>query len=450
MDLFSYKEGFSFDGDDSDEEKSEVDDVVESDDENVEDVLDTDEVEEEEIDEIFEDVPGEAVALSVAAAVDVINDQLFRIAGPELLVEGEVAEYGVSQGKWIRFTLKDIDDGALLKCFATTFQLKDDLENGDRIIVSATPKIYPKYGTFTLNVNSVEHVGEGAIAKKLAALKKKLEGEGLFDESRKRDLPEFVSRIGLITSRDAAAFTDFVRILGNRWGDVDVDLCHVYVQGDKAPPDIVRAIELFNSLEVDKPDVLVLTRGGGSLEDLMAFNDEAVVRAVFSSSIPIVVGVGHERDESLSEFAADFRASTPSHAAEVLVPDKDAVLRGVDMTVSRMVDRVDECIRGLRLEVDSSVSRISHIMQVVRFEVERAVAKVDRFGELMLGMLKSARDKVDAIERYLSVVDPVSVLKRGYSIVRVGGKVVLDSSQLDKGDVIEVQFATGNIKSEVK
>ncbi|MBT6254503.1 exodeoxyribonuclease VII large subunit, partial [Candidatus Uhrbacteria bacterium] len=222
------------------------------------------------------DVPGEAVALSVSAAVQLINDQLFKIAGPQLMIEGEVAEYGVSQGKWVRFTLKDVNDGALLKCFMTIYQLHVDIENGDRIIVEATPKIYPKYGQFTLNINKIEPVGEGALAKKLAALKKQLDSEGLFDESRKREIPLYPGRIGIVTSRDAAAFTDFVRILSNRWGDVDIDLAHVRVQGVNAPPEIVMAINYFNELQgVDRPDVLVLTRGGGSLEDLMAFNDEA-------------------------------------------------------------------------------------------------------------------------------------------------------------------------------
>ncbi len=399
----------------------------------------------------FEDeLPGEPVALSVSAAVDLINDQLFKIAGPNLIIEGEVSDYGVSQGKWIRFVLKDLEDGALLKCFMTTYQLKVDLADGDRIIVVATPKIYPKYGQFTLNINSIEPVGEGALAKKLAALRKQLDGEGLFDASRKRAIPLYPNKIGIITSRDAAAFTDFVQILNNRWGGVEVDLAHVHVQGDRAVPEIAEAISYFNELEgAERPDVLVLTRGGGSLEDLMAFNAEAVVRAVFASSIPIVVGVGHERDESLAELAADVRASTPSNAAERIVPDKEAVIREVEMMERRMIDRVEEALSHRNLIVDHAVSRVTGVLQVVGYEVDRVVSKMKHVGELMRHEIDRYSDRVDGVSRYLKELDPERVLRRGYSIVRKGEHIVKDASLLDKGDVLEVQFAKGKIETTV-
>lgn len=397
-----------------------------------------------------ETTPGQPVALSVSAAIEVINQQLFAIAGPKLMVEGEVSEFGISQGKWVRFTLKDLEGGALLKCFLTVYQLNVELEDGDKIIIEATPKIYPRYGQFTLNVNHIELQGEGALAKQLERLRKKLEAEGLFDADRKRVLPEYPSTIGLIASRESAAYSDFLRILQNRWGGVEVQSTHVQVQGVKAVPQIVGALEYFNALpEADQPDVLVLTRGGGALEDLMAFNDEAVVRAVFASKIPIVVGIGHERDESLAEFAADVRASTPSNAAERVVPDKEAVLREIVMTERRMVDRVEDAIQTKQYAIDASVSRLTRVMQTIKFEVERAISAIGHIGDLLTHELDRYKDRINGMTRYLKEMDPERVLKRGYAIARVGGKIVKDGAKLGKGDALEVQLARGTVKTTV-
>lgn len=397
-----------------------------------------------------EATPGKPVALSVSAAIEVINQQLFAIAGPELMIEGEVSEFGISQGKWVRFTLKDLEGGALLKCFLTVYQLDVELEDGDKIVVHATPKIYPRYGQFTLNVNKIEVLGEGALAQQLERLRKKLEAEGLFDVGRKRELPTYPSKIGLIASRESAAYTDFLRILENRWGGVEVQSTHVHVQGVRAVPEIVQALALFNAMgEEERPDVLVLTRGGGGLEDLMAFNDEQVVRAVFASKIPIVVGIGHERDESLAEFAADVRASTPSNAAERVVPDKVAVLRQVDMTTRRITDRVDEAIQSRQYAVDGAVSRLMRVMQTVKFEVERVVLSISHVGDLLMHELNRAQERVDGISRYLKELDPQRVLKRGYAIARSNGKIVKDASKLASGDALEVQLASGTVESTV-
>ena len=382
-----------------------------------------------------EPVAGAPVALSVSAAVELINQQLFGIAGPDLMVEGEVSEFAISQGKWVRFTLKDTDGGALLKCFLT---------------IHATPKIYPRYGQFTLNVNSIELQGEGALAKQLERLRLKLDQEGLFDPARKRELPRYPSRIGLVASRESAAYTDFLRILQNRWGGVQVDSYHVHVQGERAVPEIVGTLQAINALpEDERPDVLVLTRGGGALEDLMAFNDEAVVRAVFASAVPIVVGIGHERDESLAELAADVRASTPSNAAERVVPDREAIERQVDMTAQRLLDVVQDQLQRKRHAVDTSVHRLERVMQMVRYEVERAMGAVERMGTMLLHDLASAKDRVASLARYLNEMDPQRVLKRGYAIVRKDKAILKDVSAISQGDQIHVQLANGTLTTTV-
>lgn len=396
------------------------------------------------------EAPGQPVALSVSQAVDVINDALFRVAGPDLVVEGEVSEYSVSQGKWIRFTLKDLEGGAILKCFLTIYQLQVDIKDGDRIIVHATPKIYPKYGQFTLNINSIELAGEGDLKAALERLRKQLESEGLFDDGRKRELPTAPQRIGIITSRDAAAYTDFLRILGNRWGGVEVELAHVNVQGEKAVGQICGALKYFNELEeADRPDVLVLTRGGGGLEDLMAFNAEAVVRGVFSSKVPIVVGIGHERDESLAELAADVRASTPSNAAERIVPDREAFISGIDMTLRRMSDRVDETLREHTYNVERSVTTMTHGITRFSFELDRVIVSVGHAGEMLAHRVDSYKSKVDSCARLIREMNPERVLERGYSIVRSAGHIVKNATTLDKGTKLQVQFAKGNVEAEV-
>ncbi|MEK7108158.1 MAG: exodeoxyribonuclease VII large subunit [Patescibacteria group bacterium] len=388
--------------------------------------------------------------LSVAAATELLNRHLFSLAGPNLLVEGEVAEFSISQSKWVRFSLKDVDDGALLKCFMTTFQLATEVKNGDRIVVRATPKIYDRYGQFTLNVNEITVVGAGALAARREKLRRQLEAEGLFDAARKRAIPEMPETIGLITSREAAAYTDFLRILKNRWGGVEVQFVHVAVQGERAVPEIVTALSTFNALPVrEQPEVLVLTRGGGSLEDLVAFDDERVVRAVFASAIPIVVGVGHERDETLAEYAADVRASTPSNAAERVVPDKAVIVRHVNMTVRRLCDRVEERLQARRYAADKAVGRLMHVMQSLRFEVERVTKVMERVGGRLCDRVQDLVSRVDQLVRYLNELNPERVLKRGYAIARRAGRVVKDASSLDTGDALQVQFANGTIETVV-
>jgi len=397
-----------------------------------------------------EDTPGKPVPLSVSAAVELINQQLFAIAGPNLWVEGEVSEFAISQGKWVRFTLKDLEGNALLKCFLTVYQLHVEIANGDKILVTATPKIYPSYGQLTLNINKIEVVGEGALAQQLERLKKKLEEEGLFASDRKRALPAYPEKVGLIASRESAAYSDFLRILENRWGGVEVQSAHVAVQGERAVAEIVAALGYFNHLPaVDRPDVLVLTRGGGSLEDLMAFNNEQVVRAVFASVIPIVVGIGHERDESLAEYAADVRASTPSNAAERVVPDKDAVLSYLSMTQRRLTDRVQDLLQTRTYGVEVAVSKLTRVIQTVAFEVDRAVLSIQNVGDLLLHQLDRRMERIAGITRYLKELDPARVLRRGYAIVRKEGAIVKDATRLGKGDVLRVQLANGTIDSIV-
>ncbi|MBU0613967.1 exodeoxyribonuclease VII large subunit, partial [Patescibacteria group bacterium] len=347
--------------------------------------------------------------LTVSDYLHLINDTLALIPNTEVVVIGEISDFRVSQGKWINFALKDEEEEAQISCFATTFQVQIPLEDGIKIKVKGQPKVYEKFGKFSLNVREIELAGEGSLAKAYALLKKKLEAEGLFSKERKREMPRFPERIGLITSSEAAAYGDFLRILNNRWSGIEIFHIPVHVQGKLAVGEILEAFEEFNAL-AEKPEVLVLTRGGGSLEDLHAFNDEAVARAVFKSSIPVIVGVGHERDESLCDFVADVRASTPSNAAEIIVPDREEILRELEAVHSRMGEVLLMRIQSIEHVVDKSlhilerfIDRQTHEIKMI---VERFVYSFERF---RLSLVQT-RDHIERNEKnieriFLSIFD---------------------------------------------
>lgn len=390
----------------------------------------------------------EPQALSVSQFVQGLNAALEEALFPYgATIEGEVAEYRVSQDKWVWFLLKDAT--AVVPCFSTVWQLRQPLEDGMKVRVHGVPKVHPKSGKFSVNVDRVEMVGEGALKRAFELLKKKLDTEGLFAPGRKRPLPRFPDRIGLIASKESAAYTDFLRILGNRWGGLQVQAAHVQVQGRDAVRDIVGAFAYFNA-HPDLADVLVLTRGGGAMEDLHAFNSEEVVRAIFGSKIPVIVGVGHERDETLADYVADVRASTPSNAAERLVPDRreiEGMIEGATRTIENALEKeiarlghrlfdlehqLQEQVRSARAEFDAVMSDLE--LQLSNFE----------------GRLKVLFGAVERDERLLSSYDPRAVLKRGYAIVRdAKGGVVRDATRVDRGAAIAVQLATGTLDAEV-
>ncbi len=400
--------------------------------------------------------------LSVSQYLQIVNAVLREhVPSQEIVVEGELGGYTVKDGKWIIFDLKDEKDAKTkVACFGTTFKIVGAFESGMRVRVFGYPTV-KGWSTFQIDVQRMEPVGEGALKKAYDALKKKLEGEGLFDAARKRSLPRFPQRIGLITSRDAAAYGDFLRILNNRWGGVEVDFYHVRVQGNEAVPEILAAFDYFNKLPSPskgegqgevyggipaRPDLLVLTRGGGSLEDLHAFNDESVARAVYSSKIPVVVGVGHERDESLCDFVADVRASTPSNAAERIVPNRTDVEYELAMMTRRMEERLTETIARRQLSVDRATRTVGLVLDRER---QRFLSRADRLTVAFGTWKTTLRERLSTYERVLRQVDPKRVLARGYSIVTVNGKVVSDAATLEVGAEIAVQLAQGTADAQV-
>jgi exodeoxyribonuclease VII large subunit len=238
-----------------------------------------------------------------------------------------------------------------------------------------------------------------------------------------------------------------LRIVNNRWGGIEIEHAHVHVQGREAVSEILSALSAFSALSAaDRPDAIVLTRGGGGLEDLHAFNDEQVARAVYQSLIPVVVAVGHERDESLADYVADVRASTPSNAAERVVPSRADVRYELDMMLTHNEQRLQFVMDEYRTASEKIATRVGHILARER---ERLVAMRLRLNDRVEGWLPTLRDSIESSARMLRQVDPTRILARGYAIVRVGGTVVQDASSLAIGTEIGIQLGTGNIDAEV-
>lgn len=357
----------------------------------------------------------ENLTISVSDAIVLIN-QTLEYAFPTIVIEGEVASFKVNQGKFVFFDIKD--DGGTLGCFMMVFQLRMPIEDGMRVRVVVTPKV-TAWGKFSLTVREIQPVGEGSLKRAFELLREKLDAEGLFAPERKRLLPALPNRIAVISSTGAAGYADFIRILNERWGGVHVEVAQVQVQGMQAPKQIIRALKYFNEQE-ELPEIIVIIRGGGSADDLAAFNDEPLVRAIAASRVPIVVGVGHEVDESLADLAADVRAATPSHAAQIIVPDKHDSIRAARHDVVRIANSVDGAISELLNRVRSTVSDAFR-------EVEEHFGRVSE-------MFIASRTVLEAY-------NPNAVLARGYAIVR-GATTV--------GNTIEIEQIANYITAEVK
>lgn len=352
-------------------------------------------------------------------------NQTLEFAYPSVLIVGELSNFRVSKNRWVYFDLKD--DYSSVKFFGTVQQLPGPLEDGMMLQVRGVPRLHNLYG-FSVNAQYIQPVGEGALKKAADLLQAKLTAEGLFDPRRKRALAYPPERIGLITSGESAAYRDFVKIIDQRWGGMQILHADVQVQGEPAIQQIVEAIAYFNT-HAEDVQALVITRGGGSADDLSVFNTEQVTRAVAASRIPTLVAIGHEVDISLAELAADMRASTPSNAAELLVPDK----RAEKVRIDHIFGALSEAVRRIRAEASKEVSAFVELLDGavgVRIEQERS--------------------RLQGVTTMLEILSPQSVLRRGYSIVRSGSRVVRSFTQLQQGEDIEIDFADGSRQAKVQ
>jgi exodeoxyribonuclease VII large subunit len=415
----------------------------------------------------------------------------------DILVQGEISNCREAQSGHIYFTLKD--DRAQVRCVFFKQQqrgIKFRPEDGLQVTVRGSISVYEQRGEYQIYVENLEPVGRGALQLAFEQLKKRLEAEGLFDAKRKKPLPLLPSRIGIITSPRGAAVRDVVRILTRRFPNVHLTVYPVRVQGEGSAEEIVKALKFFNARKI--VDVLILARGGGSMEDLWSFNEEIVARAIFASEIPVISGVGHETDFTIADFVADLRASTPSAAAELVVQtraefDKHiaelretlaGLVRYRLLELSRRVhelsarrgfrrpldllrqqrQRADEMTSrlalGLRARLEHSRKRFTAAhLRIVSFDFR---VKLSAFRLLLekrtadLGvrierLLRAKRDRLEKFFLQLNERSPMRVLERGYAIATdAAGNLLRDAAQVALGDTVAIQLHRGRLTTEVR
>lgn len=368
----------------------------------------------------------------------------------DISVNGEISNLSVPSSGHIYFTLKD--EQSMLKCvlwrtYAAEF--RDLLENGRSVIAHGRIGVYERGGSYQLYADALYPFGRGKMYEDFLRLKEKLEQEGLFAEERKRPLPQYPQKVGIVTSLSGAAVQDMLNTLEKRWPNAEVLLSAASVQGVEAPPSIVKAL---NALISRQPDVILIGRGGGSIEDLWAFNDEKVVRAVAASPIPIISGVGHETDFTLTDFAADYRAPTPTAAAVAAVPDRYNQAQLLD-TLSLRMDRLMlhryESERMLlnaltqKLESAAPTRQLERGRQTLMQQHARINQAMERFFERQQLALQN-------LEQRMNALNPSAVLERGYALIRqADGSLIPSVSQLSVGETVVLQLRDGSAQAEI-
>lgn len=345
----------------------------------------------------------------------------------DIEVSGEIADLTYHGSGHVYFTLKD--EGAQLSCaFFKSYAVKSGIrmKAGDKIVARGDINVYVPRGSYQLVVRQVRLMGVGDLYRRFLELKEKLEKEGLFDPQRKKALPFLPKKIAVLTSATGAAVHDIMRTLQRRFEGLHVLIFPTVVQGEQGKHSIVQNIKLA---QAELPDLIILARGGGSLEDLWPFNEEAVVRAVAASNIPIITGIGHETDFTLADFAADFRASTPTAAAERAVPEKAAILFTLQEYEGQLRKGTQQMIRSKRRELDELSYKLKKISEAFLLEKRNA-----------LRLLRSQ----------LEAQDLTTLLQKGYTLTLKNRQIVHSSAELKPGDVIDSVFADGTVQSIVE
>jgi exodeoxyribonuclease VII large subunit len=371
----------------------------------------------------------------------------------DVWVQGEVSNLSQPSSGHLYFTLKDRN--AALKCViwrSTAQRIRLALQNGMEVEAHGAVNIYERDGAYQLYVTALRPVGEGALFQQFMRLKAALEAEGLFDEAIKRSLPPFPARIGVVTSPTGAALQDMLNILRRRYPLAEVILAPCAVQGVEAPYEIASALRRLNQSGL--PDVIILARGGGSLEDLWAFNDERVVRAIRASNIPVITGVGHETDFTLADFAADYRAPTPTGAAAAATPDVTDLKVSMTGARTHLEAAFEDAIDRRRDELNGLAQRLQRVSPLRRIQDRR-----QRMDELEEDMRRAfalnvqfKRAGLQGLQMRLISLDPRAVMRRGYAIVRrvEDGRVVSSVGQVQSGDALDVTVADGSFGAQVE
>ena len=398
---------------------------------------------------LFDLAPTLTVAQLVKQIKNVVeSDDVLR----DVWVRGEVSNFTQSAAGHLYFTLKDRDAG--IRCVmwrsdaARIFRLPS---NGNAIEVHGKVSLYETRGDLQLYVDEIKLTGAGALWQEFEQLRARLDAEGLFAAERKRALPQFPRVIGVVTSRDGAVFHDICNITRRRYPLVEILLAPTMVQGDAAPPQIVRAIETLNRFEID---LLIVARGGGSIEDLWAFNDERVARAIFASRVPVISAVGHETDFTIADFVADVRAPTPSGAAELASPDARELRANVRFFQQQLAQLALDQIGDARVSLARQVYALQRNAPDARVLNDRQ--RVDELARRLSArahqLIALKRETLTGAARHLAALNPDATLARGYAIVREkeSGRVVKSKNQVAGRKAIRVRVRDGEFEAETQ
>ena len=366
-------------------------------------------------------------------------------------LRGEISNFKLHSSGHMYFTLKDeASEIAAVMFRSSASKLTFAPKSGMKVTVYGKVSVYEASGKYQIYVNAMVNDGAGALYEEYLRLLDKLRAEGLFDESRKRELPKFPKRIGIVTSPTGAAIRDMINITGRRYPAAEIVICPSMVQGAEAPAQLCRGVEVLNA--IGDCDVIIIGRGGGSAEDLWAFNNEQLVRTVAASATPIISAVGHETDTTLCDFAADKRAPTPSAAAELAVPDRVQLMQQIDERADRLNVALESMIAFYRARINAADKQLFALSPTARLANMRE--RILRAGELLDKLMDKALERrrlmLSAAVGRLETINPLAVIKRGYGVARDGeGHVLSSVESVDVGERFSLVVRDGVIDAEV-
>ncbi|MDD3532120.1 MAG: exodeoxyribonuclease VII large subunit [Candidatus Shapirobacteria bacterium] len=384
-------------------------------------------------------------------SVSQFNQLIDEIISPlQVIVEGELSGVNTNSGRWFFAVLKD--DQASVNIFSPLGRIPNwqVLQEGMRVRVDGWPRLYQKTGRFSLFARSIQPAGRGALKEAYEKLKKDLEVLGYFDPARKRPLPRLIRKIGLITAPGSRAYSDFISVLADQSSGIKIDFYPVLVQGDEAVDQISQALDFFNQRAKDY-DLLVLTRGGGSLEDLLPFNSRILVEAVYGAKVPVLAAIGHEADDCLIDLVADFRSSTPSAAAQLINQHQREALLTIDSLAQRLIDSYQDQILIKRGDLNSFANRLTFYYQNQFQEISLLLARFDGSISSFLRQIQVQEKIRRSLEKLLLSYDHRTILKRGFTLtLDRRAKIITEPGKVLAGEEITTRFYQGEILSEVK
>ena len=408
--------------------------------------------------------------------VSKVTDYIGELIGSDsnlkhIFIKGELSNVKLYRSGHLYFTLKDEESQIRGVMFGARYKLKFKPKDGMKVLIEGKIEVYKNYGTYQLYVSEISKDGIGDLHRKYEELKEKLNKEGLFDDSHKKKIPNFPKRIGVVTAANGAAIRDIITTIKRRWPLCEVLLFPSLVQGDKAAENIVYQIKRSEKFNLD---TLIVGRGGGSIEDLWSFNEEIVARAIYDCNTPVISAVGHEIDFTIADFVADFRAATPTAAAEIAVPPYEEIKNGINQLSLRANLAINKTLDENKSKLDNIVSKqlfkapcelyapkemmLDNVVRRLQHSSESLIMRNKNKLDLLKNsnVLKNPENIIkNQKENYLlqlsklEILNPLNTLKRGYTLAKIEGKVVSSAKQLKSGDDLEVEFEDGNVNTKV-